>query len=157
MTVSLNDTWNMGDEAVERAKNLSAQLAGSVRREDASKLEPAATKNDLARTCVECANLQWSANSLVAKKRDAFADLRGALQAAVKSSNHWSGDVFDKVKVEMGEVWKRMMSSLDMEYPGALRRIRASVVRNDNGFLRNFVCCTALISTRLRNSDTHFL
>lgn len=53
----------------------------------------------------------------------------------------------------MGQVWKQMFSSLDMKYVGALDRIRASVMRDNDELLCRVACRTALISVRLENVD----
>lgn len=60
----------MRAEGVERAHNLKVHLAASVRRKRAYKLELAAV-------------------NVVSKVRQAFVDLRGALQAVVESSNRF--------------------------------------------------------------------
>lgn len=54
---SLTDTANTRDKAVERADNLSARLAASVRREDAYKWKLTTVKEDFVKTGVERANL----------------------------------------------------------------------------------------------------
>lgn len=149
MTATLTDTANMRDEAAERSASLRAQLAASIRREDAYKSELATEKDELAKIRVECANLRCSANDLVAEMRETSADFGGALQAVVGSSNHSSEHVADKVNAEIDWAWKRVLSSLNMEYDSALRRICANVVRDDNEVLRDVACCTALISTGL--------
>lgn len=101
VTVSQSDMANMRDEAVERAYHLSAQIAASIRLEDAYKSEQAAVKDVLVRTRVESANLCWSANDLVAKVREAFTDFDCALRVAVQSSNCSLEDVSDKVETEV--------------------------------------------------------
>lgn len=146
MSASLTDTVHLRDEAVERADSSSTQLAASIRCEDAYMSELTVVKENLAETRVERTNLRRSASDLVAKVQEASASLGGTLQAAVKSLNCLSEDVADKVKAEMELTRKWMLSSLDMEYTGALRRIRASVVLDDDELLRNVARFTALIS-----------
>lgn len=45
--------------------------------------------------------------------------------------------------VEVGPAWIQMLSSLDVEYAGALRRIDANIVRDDDELLRNVARCAA--------------
>lgn len=79
--------------------------------------------------------LIYGSQVMVAKVREATADLGGALQAAVKSSNHLSRDVADKFKAETDQAWKRMLSLLDTDNAGSLGKVRASAVRGDDGLL----------------------
>lgn len=104
VTVSLTDTANVRNGAIERADNLSAQLAASFCREDTYKLELTAVKSDSVKIPAERANLLLSANNLVAEVREAFADPDGAPQAAVQSSDRFSEDVADKVEAEMEQI-----------------------------------------------------
>lgn len=139
ITASLTDTTNMCNEAVERADDVGAYLAASIRHEDAYRAELNAVKEELVKTHIERANLQWLVNDLVAKAREASASLGGALQAVVESLNRSYEDASGKDKVEMGKAWKRILFSFNIKYADELRRIR------------NVACCTALISTRVYN------
>lgn len=153
MTASLTETANVRDEAVERASNLIAQLAASVRREEAYKLELTSVKEDLAKTRVERTNLRWPFDDLVSKLREASIDLVAALQTVVKSSNRLSETVADRVKEEMGQALKQILLSVDMEYAGAVRRVPANVVRDIDELIWNVSCCTALVSSHLDQSN----
>lgn len=68
----------MRAEAVKSADSLSAQLAASVRREDAITSELAVAKEDFVKSCFEHANLQWSFNTFFAKLRETSVDFGGA-------------------------------------------------------------------------------
>lgn len=98
VTALLTDRANMLDEDVERADNLSAQLAASVCCEDAYKSKISPVKDDLVKTRVESTHLRWLANNLVAKVREAFGYLGGVLCLAVKRVNLSSEAVADKAK-----------------------------------------------------------
>lgn len=149
MTVSLTDMANMHAEPIKRADNLNAQLAVSVRREDAYKLELAAVKDDLAKSRIERANLRRSVNILVADVQEASADIGGAPQTAVKSLNRLSESIADTFEAKVNRTWKWILPSLDMGYATALTRIRASVVRDNDELLWSVARCTTLISSRL--------
>lgn len=66
ITATLTDTANVRDKVVERANNLSAQLAASVRRKNVYKSELTAVEEGLAKTRVERANLRCSVKDSVA-------------------------------------------------------------------------------------------
>lgn len=74
---------NIRDGAVEKADNLGAQLAASFCRDDAYKSKRTSVKEDLVKPLVEWDNRRWTASELVAKAREASANLGGALQADV--------------------------------------------------------------------------
>lgn len=64
MIASLTDSAGMRDEIVERADDLSAQLAASARRRDAYTSRLAAEKKNFYKFRVERANLRWLVNRL---------------------------------------------------------------------------------------------
>lgn len=80
---------------------------------------------------------------MVPEVREPFVDLGGALAAVFESSNRSTENIVDKVRAEMDQAWKRMLSLLDMEYTSAVGRIRANVVRDNEVVLRNAACYTA--------------
>lgn len=51
---------------------------------------------------------------MVAKLRDAYAELGNALQAAAERSNRSFEDVADKMKAKTGQTSKRLLSSINM-------------------------------------------
>lgn len=157
IAASLLGTTSKRDEAAKRAYRLSAQLAASLRREDSYKSELTAVKKDLLNTRVERASLQSAAKNLVSKIRHASADINGTLQAIAKSSKRMSEDVANKVKMEMVQARKRMLSSLDAAYAYAVGKIRVRVARYNDDVLWNVVCCTMLISTRHDKIDLFHL
>lgn len=53
----------------------------------------------------------------------------------------------------MGQAWKRMLSSLEMEYVGAVRRIRGNIGQDSDVLLWNVACSTMLTSTCLDKTD----
>lgn len=65
MASSLTDTTKVRNEAIERSEDLTAQLAASVHREEAHKLDLTAMKEDLSITRVRRANLRWLVNKSV--------------------------------------------------------------------------------------------
>lgn len=89
-------------------------------------------KKNFAKTRVERANLRGLVTDLIPKLREASVDPSSALQAVIEISNRLCEDVADKIKTEVSRAQKQMLFSLDMKYAGAMGRIRAKAVRDDD-------------------------
>lgn len=95
ISATMTDTASVRDKDVERADNLGAQFAASVRLKDVYKLVLTTVNEDLTKTRVDHDNPLWSVNDLAANVRETFPDLGGALQVVVESSICSSKNVAD--------------------------------------------------------------
>lgn len=110
-------------------------------------------KEDLAKTRVERANLRQTVTDSVSKVRQDIVDLGGALQSVVESSSRSSEDVADKLKDDMEQAWKRMLTSLGVKYASVVSKVLANVVQQNAEVQRNVERCAALISACLDEVD----
>lgn len=144
----LTDTANVRDESIYRDDISSAHLTASVRRETCISQSQSWWKRTWCKLASSAIILQRPVSKLVLEIRQASVDLGDALRAVVRSSARLLEDIADKIKMNMGQVWKRVLCFHDVEYTNAVGKIWANLVRDKNDALRIAACCTVLISTR---------
>lgn len=78
---------------------------------------------------------------------EASFDLGGALQAVVENLNRFLMDDAGKVKAEIDQACKRVLSLFDRVYASAVGSICPIVMRDNDELLRSFPRCAVLVST----------